>query len=103
MSPRKGKPKKKRDALKPDCFNDPYMFEERGSVCTSCPFFYPCGSLKFGEDFVGMVGANRNTVESHMIQRRVPTKDAIKTIVTLFRVSNNAANLSYGRRKKKLK
>lgn len=103
MSPRKRKPKNKRDALKPDCFDDPHMFDERGAVCPSCPFYYPCGALKHGHDFVGMSGNNRAFIEGKMAQRKVPNREAIKCIATLFGVSDNAASLSYSRRKRKLK
>lgn len=99
----KRKPKKNRDALSPDCFRDAFMFETRGAICPVCPFYYPCGTYKFGSDFVGMIGTNRNVVESSMAQKRVPYGEAVRVISTLFDVTTNAASLSYSRKKRKVK
>lgn len=96
----KRKPKKRRSALKPDCFDDPHMFELRGAICPICPFYHCCGALKFGPDFLEMIGTNRGVVENYMAQKLVPYREAVNTIATLFGVSDNAASLSYSRKKR---
>jgi hypothetical protein len=83
--------------LAPACYKDEFFFTPDDNVCPICPFFYPCGTV-VGHDWGNL---NRKKIESEMLQSRVPSKDAIKTIVKLFGVSENAAALSYGRKKRK--
>ena len=102
-----GKKKRKsekgtRDALAPACFKDTFFYSLSDSICVTCPFFYPCGANAYKEEFLDTIRIGRKQVEMEMVQKRVPFGVAVSTIMLLFGVSNNAASLSYSRRKRKL-
>jgi hypothetical protein len=88
----------KRDALPPACFKDKDFFSEDGSVCRSCPFYFPCSANVYGAELSKVV--TRDGMENTMLQKRVPNKIAIEAVSKAFGVSMNAAALSYSRRRR---
>ena len=107
MTKKKTTKKNTRDALKPSCFLDEFFYSPTDDICSSCPFFFPCGAGKYGADFRSKVnvrgGATRARIETSMIEQRVPRKDAVTAIASIFEVTTNAASLSISRRSKKKK
>lgn len=95
--------KSTRDALTPDCFKDEFFYSVNDTICTTCPFYYCCGANKYGEELFKRVSGNRKSIETFMAQKRVSNKHAIEAIRKLFGVSANAAALSYGRRRRKVR
>jgi hypothetical protein len=91
--------KKVKDAaVPPSCYKD-HVFFRVDEVCQECPFYVPCGIA------LGQIEEMRprKELEDHLAWHRIPFREAVNTIVKLYGCTVNAAELSYGRRLKKVR